>query len=1066
MKLRNVIAWVFIIGFFTSNSSLGQAAKWENPVWENPEVFQINREAPTASFYRFLTTEKALQNKGWENSPLYKSLDGSWKFKWVEGVAQRPLDFFKEDYNTEGWEEIPVPSNWELHGHGIPIYTNIIYPFPKNPPFIPHDQNNVGSYKRNFEIPENWVDKEVFLHFGGVSGAMHVWINGEAVGYSEGSKTPAEFKISEFLKPGKNSLAVQVLRWSDASYMEDQDFWRLSGIDREVYLYATNKVAIKDYRLIAGLVNDYTDGDFKLNVTVNNANRRKAKRSVAVTLLDGEKALYSSEEKVDIVQGGATISFETVLPDIKQWNAENPELYTLLIALKDKNGEVTEATSSKIGFRNAEIKNNQFLINGKAVLLKGVNLHDHDETTGHVVSEALTRKDLEIMKQNNINAIRCSHYPKNPFFYSMCDEYGFYVIDEANIEIHGMGTTNQGLDADPKAKEDHPAYLPEWKAMHIDRTQRMFERDKNFTSIVTWSLGNEAGNGANFEATYQWLKENDKTRPVQYEGATKYENTDIQAPMYATIEDMVAYAENNPKRPFIQCEYAHAMGNSVGNLQDYWDVIEKYEVLQGGFIWDWVDQGLKTKNENGIDFYAFGGDLGGHDLQNDNNFCLNGLVNPDRSAHPSLFEVKKVYQSIKFEAVENKPGTFRIKNGYDFTNLSKFKFSWKLLENGIEISAGELDPIDVPPYGDQNISISLPELKVDESEYFINLYAHTKNEAPLVPQGHLMAYEQFPLTVYKPDAFVNNTKGITLKKDSSSIVVSGDGFEIVFDATTAEITSLDYGQGNILVKGPVANYWRAPVDNDYGYNMPKRLAKWKQASEEQELAAFTLTFKDDEQQMDAIKISNNPFKVRGNLQMIATYNLPSVDGKAIITYAINNKGEILIQNQLKDIEKSQPILPRFGTNFMINDTFNNVVWYGRGPHENYIDRKTSALVGLYNAKVADLYYPYIRPQENGYRTELRNLSFTDESGNGISISAPELFGFSAHHQLNSDFDEGTEKRQRHTYDIPVRELININIDYRQMGVGGDNSWGLMPHKEYQINAGDLSHGFMIKPIRK
>ena len=579
--------------FFTlcETISLAQETTWENPEWEDPEIFQINREAATASFYRYPNVEDALQNDHWENSPFYKSLNGNWSFHWSKNIAGRPPGFFQEDFDSSEWQTIPVPSNWELQGFGIPIYTNVIYPFPKNPPFIPHDDNNVGSYRRSFELPSNWENKEVFLHFGGVSGAMYIWVNGQKVGYNEGSKTPAEFAISNYLRPGSNSISVQVLRWSDASYMEDQDFWRLSGIDRDVYIYATNKITIKDFRVIADLDNDYKDGVFSLNVQIAGKNTKGY--TVEIKLLDGENTILDQPRTLSKQEN--EIAIKQTLPDVKTWNAESPNLYTLILSLKDKKGITQEATSMKIGFRKVEIKNNQFLVNGKAVLLKGVNLHDHDESTGHVISEQLTLKDLELMKQNNINAIRCSHYPKNPYFYRLCDQYGFYVVDEANIEIHGMGTTNQGLDHNEKAKEIHPAYRPEWKAMHLDRTIRMFERDKNFTSIVTWSLGNEAGNGANFMATYAWLKKNDPTRPVQYEGATKYENTDIQAPMYATIEDMIAYAENDPKRPFIQCEYAHAMGNSVGNLQDYWDVIEKYDVLQGGFIWDWVDQGLKSK---------------------------------------------------------------------------------------------------------------------------------------------------------------------------------------------------------------------------------------------------------------------------------------------------------------------------------------------------------------------------------------------------------------------------------------------------------------------------------------
>ena len=1057
----NPLPILLIFFIFNASMSMAQSAKWANPEWENPEIFQINREAPTSSFYRYPTTQGALENKDWKNSPWYKSLNGDWNFHWSKNVAGRPIDFQKDEYDLGKWSKISVPSNWELEGYGIPIYTNIIYPFPKNPPFIPHEENNVGSYKRNFTIPQAWTNKKVFLHFGGVSGAMYVWVNGKMVGYNEGSKTPAEFEISDYLRAGSNSVAVQVLRWSDASYMEDQDFWRLSGMDRDVYIYATNKNTIKDFRAVADLENDYKDGLFSLDVKI--AGQKIKGYEVEIKLLDGENPILKQNK---VLKGQENnIAFKQSLPAIKSWNAESPNLYTLLIVLKDKKGTIQEAIAEKIGFRKVEILNNQFLINGKAVLLKGVNLHDHDEISGHVVSEELTLKDLEVMKQNNINAIRCSHYPKNEYFYRLCDQYGFYVVDEANIEIHGMGTTNQGLDNDEKAKEIHPAYRPEWKAMHLDRTIRMFERDKNFTSIVTWSLGNEAGNGENFMATYQWLKGNDTTRPVQYEGATKYDNSDIQAPMYATIEDMVAYAENDPQRPFIQCEYAHAMGNSVGNLQDYWDVIEKYDVLQGGFIWDWVDQGLKSKNEAGIEFYAFGGDLGGQDLQHDNNFCLNGIVNPDRSAHPSLYEVKKVYQYIKFEQEDLKSRQFRIFNNYDFTPLSIFDFSWELLENGIAVETGSIADIATAPGTSEVVQIDLPPLRNPASEYHLNIYAKTKNSAALVPQHHLLAYEQFQLTPFLPAEFENRTEGISVSKQGEVITVKGEGFEVGIDASTGTMVTLDYGNGNLILKGMQPNFWRAPIDNDYGYNMPEVLKKWKLATEEQNLASLELNYDEQQQPLDLLKLSANPFSIQNNLELAAKFNLSAVGGVAGITYRINNKGEIMIACNLSELQGQLPILPKYGTNFVIKKAYDNVNWFGRGPHENYQDRNTSSLIGAYNAKVEELYYPYIRPQENGNRTDIRSVSFTDDSGKGISITAAQPFEFSAHHQYNSDFDEGPTKNQRHTYDIPQRELININIDYKQMGVGGDNSWGLMPHKEYQILPDDnLSYSFIIKPL--
>ncbi|HEY5688529.1 MAG TPA: glycoside hydrolase family 2 TIM barrel-domain containing protein, partial [Yeosuana sp.] len=758
MRIHHLTTLLIVISVFSCKEQIVErpvymAEKWENPEWENPEVFQINREQPTASFYRYTDGRSALKNQSWENSPLYESLNGAWHFYYADSVQARPADFYKNDFDIRGWDTILVPSNWEMKGFGIPVYTNIKYMFPANPPYIPHNINNNGSYKREFEIPEEWDGKDIYLHFAGVSGAMYVWVNEEFVGYNEGSKTAAEFNIVNVVKPGKNTISVQVMRWSDASYMEDQDFWRLSGIERDVYIYASNKVTLRDFRIISDLENDYKDGLLDVNLKVDNNTANSIEKSIDIKLFDGETEIYLETATINLKPGRNTITFNKTIHDIKSWNAEQPNLYTLLISLND------ESTAVKVGFRNIKIENSQFLVNGKPVLIKGVNLHDHDDTLGHVVSESLTRKDLEVMKQNNINAIRCSHYPKNPFFYRLCDQYGFYVIDEANIETHGMGATNQGLDKNLKLQAKHPAYLPTWKEAHLDRTIRMFERDKNHPSIVTWSLGNEAGNGDNFFATYKWLKENDSTRPTQYEGATGYANTDIQVPMYWTIEKMIEYAKQENSRPLIQCEYAHAMGNSTGNLQDYWDVIEAHDIMQGGFIWDWVDQGLLTQNSAGENFWAYGGDLGGFDLQNDKNFCLNGIVNPDRTAHPALHEVKKVYQYIKFRPSSLSKGEINIKNIYDFTNLNEFDFNWKLLENGNEIASGSLPTLDIPPYESKTIKIDFPELEKSQAEYHLNVYAHNKNATDLMPLDHVVAFEQFQLSEEKLALLPSKEKG-------------------------------------------------------------------------------------------------------------------------------------------------------------------------------------------------------------------------------------------------------------------------------------------------------------------
>jgi beta-galactosidase len=1018
------------------------AYTWENPEWENPNIFEINREKSTASFYKYADESIAIKNDSWVNSAFYQSLNGVWNFYYADSVNARPTDFYKNNFNLDGWDKIEVPSNWEMKGFGIPVYTNIKYMFPANPPFIPHNINNNGSYKRDFEIPKNWKGKDTYLHFAGVSGAMYIWVNGEFVGYNEGSKTAAEFNITKLAKPGKNSVAVQVLRWSDASYMEDQDFWRLSGIERDVYVYASDKISLKDFKVVADLENEYKDGVFNLTLEVNNNTNDIAEKTASIKLLDGETEIYVDEKTTKLNKGINTIFFKKIIENVQTWNAEKPNLYTLVITV---NGE---STAVKVGFRNIKIENSQFLVNGMPVLIKGVNLHDHDETTGHVISEELTIRDMEIMKQNNINAIRCSHYPKNPFFYRLADKYGFYVIDEANIETHGMGATNQDLEKNPEKKDIHPAYLPAWKGAHLDRTIRMFERDKNHPSIITWSLGNEAGNGENFVTTYKWLKEHDTTRPTQYEGASGDENTDIQAPMYWRIEQMIKYVKDGGKRPLIQCEYAHAMGNSLGNFQDYWDVIESYPSMQGGFIWDWVDQGILTNSENGQEFWAYGGDLGGAHLQNDNNFCLNGIVNPDRTSHPALHETKKVYQYIKFKDVAVQQGEIELKNIYDFTNLNEFEFSWELLENGLRVESGILEELDVAPYQTTTVNISLHAFANKNSDYHLNVYAKTKEKQALIPKGHTVAYEQFLVQkgTFVPKSTIDSEVLVT--EDDNAIQISNEVLKASFDKKTGMLSTLDYGRGNLLVQGISSNFWRATTDNDFGFKMPEKLGVWKKATNNQQLVSIK--------------------QVTKNNTVIVTANYALTDAKdtnVSIEYTFSKNANITVKTALDTKNQNLPLMPKFGTNLIINKEFDKVTWFGRGPFENYQDRKTAATVAQYNADVSDMYFPYIRPQENGYKTDNRWATFTNNEGEGIQITASDYFSFSAHHQYNNDFDAGKKKMQRHTTDIVKRDFVNINIDAVQMGIGGDNSWSAMPRNEYQIKAVNRTFSYTISPIK-
>ncbi|GAO28052.1 beta-galactosidase [Geofilum rubicundum JCM 15548] len=654
--------------------------------WENTAVNEINRETPRAWYVPFASPNEVDADDKWASS-LLQSLNGEWLFNYSDNPSSRPFYFFKDDFDTRNWSTIKVPSNFEIEGFTYPIYTNVQYPHEVTPPTIQDHYNPVGSYKRTFTLPADWDGKEVFVHFGAVSSAMYIWVNEQMVGYSQDSKTPAEFNITQYLKPGENSLAVEVYKWSDGSYLEDQDFWRLGGITRDVFLMARNPTHIRDFRVNGNLADDYTTGLLSLQVELS-ANF-DASYSIAAALKEGDTIL---EEFSEVATNGQ-VHFESSYPDVKKWTAETPHLYELEITLRNAENAVVEVLRQDVGFRRVEIIDNTLRVNGEYIYLKGANLHEHHEVTGHVMDEATMLKDIEIMKSHNLNAVRTSHYPQPERFYELCNRYGLYVVDEANIESHGMGYGDQSLAKDPA-----------WMESHLFRTRNMFERDKNQPSIIIWSLGNEAGDGVNFDATYDYLKSVDSTRPTQYEQAHGGRNTDIFAPMYASIERMIRYAEEDGSKPLIQCEYAHAMGNSVGNLQDYWDVIEAYEVMQGGFIWDWVDAGLLTKDEDGTEFWAYGGDFGPDTVPSDGNFCINGLVDPDRGIKPALLEVKKVYQYIKFHPEDLAKGSIAIENKYDFINTNRFDFTWVIEGDGEKVQSGTFDQINLDP--DQKTTVS------------------------------------------------------------------------------------------------------------------------------------------------------------------------------------------------------------------------------------------------------------------------------------------------------------------------------------------------------------------------
>ncbi|MDN5202293.1 glycoside hydrolase family 2 TIM barrel-domain containing protein [Fulvivirgaceae bacterium BMA10] len=1016
--------------------------------WENQYVFNVNKEDARSSFYGFETEEQAMAND-MNASQYFQSLNGTWKFHWSPKPADRPFYFFKEDYDISDWDDIKVPSNWEVLGYGIPIYTNVPYPHVKDPPNMQHHDNPVGSYKRDFDIPGDWDGRQIYLHFGAVSSAMYVWVNGQEVGYSQGAKTPAVFDITGYINAGKNTLAVEVYRWSDGSYLEDQDFWRLSGIQRDTYLYATPKLHIRDFWAKGILNDDYVNGRFELNVELQNLDQEAAEGSLEVALIDGEDRIYEASQPVQFNQGKEILSFSKDLDSPRKWTAETPELYTVLINLKDPNGNILQSTTTKTGFRSVEVKDGQLLVNGVAIYLKGANLHEHHDVHGHVVDEETMIKDIEVMKSFNINAVRTSHYPQPERWYELCNEYGLYVIDEANIESHGMGYGEESLAKDTT-----------WLAAHMERTIRMVERDKNHPSIIIWSLGNEAGDGPNFEATYQWIKDRDDSRLVQYERVEMRPHTDIVCPMYARIHNLESYAQNHSDRPLIMCEYAHAMGNSVGNLQDYWDVIEKYDVLQGGFIWDWVDQGLLVKNEAGESYWAYGSDFGPEGTPSDGNFCINGLVFPDRSIHPSIWEVKKVYQYAGFNAKDLKKGTINLKNKYDFTNLSDFTLEWEVKADGQVIEKGTVSNLDIAPHVEDELDLgySLPEAEPGV-EYFLHVNLIRKNDHSLLKAGHLMASEQFKLPISKPVPMIDlaGLPNIEMQEADNEISIAGQDFSLRFDATSGDITSWTYKDKELIKKGPEPDFWRAPTDNDFGNGLDKRARVWRKAGARKKVTDV------DAQQ-------NAP----GSVLITFKYDLTNEGDTAIASYEtvynILGNGDVLVDNLFQKQLDNLPELPKVGTNMQLPKEFDHIQWYGRGPFENYWDRKTAAFVDLHEGNVADQYVPYIRPQENGNKTDVRWVALKNEEGIGLMAVGAPVLSVNAQHNVMEDF-ESTERTtgkkksvNRHTTDVKPRDLVSLNLDYKQMGVGGDNSWGARTHKEYLLEGDRYEYGFRLTPF--
>jgi beta-galactosidase len=1009
--------------------------------WENPQLFERNKEAGRSTFILYENQILAKANNP-EKSAFYKSLNGSWKFDIVKNPSQRLLNFFGADLNDTNWKEIEVPSNWEMKGYDIPIYTNIIYPFPKNPPFIGGDYNPVATYRRTFTIAENWKNKEVILNFGSITGYATIYLNGKEVGMTKASKTAAEFNVTSYLKKGENLIAVQVFRWHDGSYLEDQDFWRLSGIERNVSLQALPKTTIWDYSVNSGLDNQYKNGLFSLAVNLKyfaKSNIKKPTLSVALFDVDGNQ-IFSEAKKA--TSGNQKISFEKTIENVKQWSAETPNLYRYTLTLTDEKGNVMGVISKKTGFRKVEIKEAQLMVNGKSILVKGVNIHEHHDEKGHVPDNDMMLKDLQLMKEHNINAIRMSHYPHDPHFYDLCDEYGFYVVDEANIETHAMGAEWQSAFDQSK----HPAFLPEWAPAHLDRIKRMFEIDKNHPSIIIWSLGNECGNGPVFYDAYDWLKQKDLTRPVQFEQAGENRNTDIVAPMYPGIDSMISYAKADKQRPYIMCEYSHAMGNSNGNFQEYWDIIHSSKHMQGGFIWDWVDQGMKTKTDKGEVFWAYGGDLGGANLQNDENFCANGLVSANRIPHPGLHEVKKVYQNIAFTLKDQ--NVLTVTNNFNFTNLSNYYFQWELIKNGEKVKQGEFN-LELNPAQSKEVNLDLGTL--DNEEYFLNVYAFSKEDAPLVAKGHEFAREQF--TIGKGNYFVANytakdkADGLKYTVKNKTLYFNTDAITGEFDIKTGEFIkyTLKKEEDLLITNFPKPYFWRAPTDNDFGNHMQNELVIWREAHKNPTLLKVELGKK------SAAGIAIN-----------VTYKLASIDVPYTITYLIQHDGAVNVTASIDMKGKELPELPRFGMRMQLHGSYENLSYYGRGPWENYSDRNTASFMGKYSDKVANQFTrTYIRPQESGYKTDVRWLTLKDNSGHGIKVEGKQPIGFSALNSATEAIDPGKKKSQRHPTDLNSKDTVYLNVDFKQRGVGGDDSWGRLPHDQYRLLDKYYSYSYTI-----
>ena len=1096
-----------ISGMAYADGSSPQPVK---PYWQDIQVVAVNKEKPRSSFMSYADRETALTSR-FEKSPYYSLLNGTWKFFFVDSYKDLPQNITDPSVNTSSWDDITVPGNWEVQGHGVAIYTNHGYEFkPRNPqpPLLP-EANPVGVYRRDIEIPASWDNRDIYLHIGEAKSGLYVYLNGKEVGYSEDSKNPAEFLINKYLQPGKNVLTLKIFRWSTGSYLECQDFWRMSGIERDVFLWSQPKASIQDFRVVSTLDDTYTNGIFKLAVDLKNHTQETKNLNVGYELLDAKGNLVTSEANDIWVSPASpqTASFEYDLKNVAPWSAEHPNLYKLLMTIKEE-GKVIEVVPFNVGFRRFEMKQidqvaedgkpyTVLLFNGQPVKFKGVNIHEHNPETGHYVTEELMRKDFELMKQNNINAVRLCHYPQDRKFYELCDEYGLYVYDEANIESHGMYYSLK--------KGGTLGNNPEWLIPHMDRTMNMYERNKNYPSVTFWSLGNEAGNGYNFYQTYLYLKDkeiNSMNRPVNYERALWEWNTDMYVPQYPSAEWLEEIGRKGSDRPVAPSEYSHAMGNSSGNLWDQWKAIYKYPNLQGGFIWDWVDQGILEKDKNGREYYTYGGDYGVN-APSDGNFLCNGIVNPDRTPHPAMAEVKYAHQNIGFEAIDLANGLFRITNRFYFTDLKKYMVHYSVTANNKVVRSGKVS-LDIEPQASKEFTVPVGNLKPQAgTEYFVNFNVTTVEKEPLIPIGHEIACDQFRLPIESPKkAFKISGPKLTVSTNGDNLSASSSKVNFMFNKKTGIVTSYKVDGTEYFSEGfgIQPNFWRAPTDNDYGNGMPKRLQVWKESSKNFNVTDATVTMDGNNAVVNVnyllpagnLYIVNYTIYPSGAVNVAARFTSTDMDAAQTEVSESTRTATFTPGRDAARKEASKLNVPRIGVRFRLPASMNQVEYFGRGPAENYLDRNAGSMVGLYKSTAEELYFPYVRPQENGHHTDTRWVSLSTGK-KGLLIQADNTIGFNALRNSIENFDDeeatglsrqwsnftpeqvanhdeaaakNVLRRQHHINDITPRDFVEVCVDLKQQGVAGYDSWGSRPEPAYTLPANrEYNWGFTLIPLK-